>query len=258
MTVAAFKLVVQEATNVQPTAQRLIWNGSLLVHDNNTLSQYGISGGHTIHMVAKKDANAPSTPTSSGTTNTGNLGGTGGEAGFNNSIPQSTPTGNVNPFEMLGVGGGDLNQLINMYVNNPQMKQQADAVFNNPQMLQQVVNSNPMLQQLVQNNPMMQSLMSNPEMLADIIENIDESGFDLFSAFGGETGNTQQQTDYSNMTSDNPYFGFQQPNAEENYSVQLQQLEMMGFTDKEVNANALVATFGNVEAAIDRILSGGM
>lgn len=39
------------------------------------------------------------------------------------------------------------------------------------------------------------------------------------------------------------------------YQVQLQQLEEMGFTDKQKNINALIATSGNVQLAIERLLS---
>jgi len=45
-------------------------------------------------------------------------------------------------------------------------------------------------------------------------------------------------------------------NPEERYSVQLQQLSEMGFTNRAVNIQALMATNGNVEAAIERLLMG--
>ena len=47
----------------------------------------------------------------------------------------------------------------------------------------------------------------------------------------------------------------QQP-PEERFASQLQQLESMGFTNRERNIRALVQSFGNVEAAIEIILSG--
>lgn len=43
--------------------------------------------------------------------------------------------------------------------------------------------------------------------------------------------------------------------AENRYEQQLLQLEAMGFTNREANLRALIETFGNVEAAIDRLLS---
>jgi len=68
-----------------------------------------------------------------------------------------------------------------------------------------------------------------------------------FSAFGGMGGGM----------GGNPFSSFQQPNTgEQNFDIQLQQLEDMGFTNRQVNLRALQATYGNVEAAIERILSG--
>jgi len=43
---------------------------------------------------------------------------------------------------------------------------------------------------------------------------------------------------------------------EERFRAQLEQLVSMGFTDQEANIRALIATFGDVNAAIDRLLNG--
>lgn len=47
-----------------------------------------------------------------------------------------------------------------------------------------------------------------------------------------------------------------QQNPEERFQAQLQQLNDMGFTNKQVNIQALQATNGNVEAAVERLLMG--
>lgn len=44
---------------------------------------------------------------------------------------------------------------------------------------------------------------------------------------------------------------------EERFQVQLQQLQDMGFTNAAQNVRALLATGGNVHAAIEYILGGG-
>lgn len=49
--------------------------------------------------------------------------------------------------------------------------------------------------------------------------------------------------------------GAQQP-PRERFATQLGQLRDMGFTDEEAALRALQATGGNVQAAIDRLLSG--
>lgn len=45
-------------------------------------------------------------------------------------------------------------------------------------------------------------------------------------------------------------------NPEELYATQLTQLNDMGFSNREQNIRALQAAFGNVQAAVDRLLSG--
>ena len=49
--------------------------------------------------------------------------------------------------------------------------------------------------------------------------------------------------------------GATQP-PEERFRVQLDKLRDMGFTDQQANIAALQATSGNLDAAIDRLLSG--
>merc|ERR1719187_1779650 len=44
-------------------------------------------------------------------------------------------------------------------------------------------------------------------------------------------------------------------NPEQQYASQLEQLAAMGFINREANIQALVATFGDVNAAIERLLS---
>jgi ubiquilin len=68
-------------------------------------------------------------------------------------------------------------------------------------------------------------------------------GFGGFGGMGGFGGSNQQQQQDSNT------------NWEEKYASQLNSLEMMGFTNKQTNLDALKATGGNVEAAIERILN---
>ena len=45
-----------------------------------------------------------------------------------------------------------------------------------------------------------------------------------------------------------------QPPAEERYRSQLEQLANMGFMNREANIQALIATFGDVNAAVERLL----
>merc|ERR1740129_1445146 len=73
--------------------------------------------------------------------------------------------------------------------------------------------------------------------------------------FGGMNGMQQQQ----GFGAPNPGLQ-QQQNQNENaatmFANQLNQLNNMGFTDTDANLQALIATGGNVQAAIDRLLQG--
>lgn len=44
---------------------------------------------------------------------------------------------------------------------------------------------------------------------------------------------------------------------EQRYRTQLEQLSAMGFVNREANLQALIATFGDVNAAIERLLNMG-
>jgi len=48
----------------------------------------------------------------------------------------------------------------------------------------------------------------------------------------------------------------QQQPPEQRFAIQLQQLQDMGFNNRQVNIQALTRTNGNVEAAVERILMG--
>ena len=66
----------------------------------------------------------------------------------------------------------------------------------------------------------------------------------------------------NNNTFQNPFFAQNmgnvapnQINLEEKFKEQLKKLEEMGFSDKSANLEALKATNGNVEAAIERMMN---
>ena len=44
---------------------------------------------------------------------------------------------------------------------------------------------------------------------------------------------------------------------EQRYQTQLEQLASMGFVNREANLQALIATFGDVNAAVERLLALG-
>ena len=95
-------------------------------------------------------------------------------------------------------------------------------------------NNNTMAQMM--NNPQMMQMMNNPQMMQQMMGGM--------GGMGGMGMGRGEETLKEGET------------WEEKYAAQILQMEAMGFTNKMVNINALKACFGNVEAAIEKILSG--
>jgi ubiquilin len=134
--------------------------------------------------------------------------------------------GGNNPFSMFG-GGGFGNQ--GGSSNNQSSNQQSSSNESSGGSSNQ---SNPF------SDP---NFMSNLQNMMGGNQGFDENMFGGFGNFGGN----QQQQNTSNTN----------VNYEEKYKTQLEQMEVMGFTNKETNLEALKATGGNVEAAIERLFT---
>merc|ERR1719308_319445 len=164
------------------------------------------------------------------------------------------------------------------FAGNPQLQQQASAMM--PQLLQQM------------QNPSVQQLMSNPEALQAILqiqqgmERLRVAAPDVYNSMGlpslppntstpgaGNSNDTANGTNSAPTTtasgqqnSPEAFSQFmtqmmsqmragdatQQP--EERFASQLDQLASMWFVDRQANIQALVATFGDVNAALERLL----
>ncbi|CAH2087066.1 unnamed protein product [Euphydryas editha] len=165
-------------------------------------------------------------------------------------------------------------QLINqnpMFANNPQLQEQIRTMM--PQMLAQL------------QNPEMQQMMSNPQALNALLQ-IQQGMEQLRSAapslvnnlgFGPAAAAAQppaapaanpqaRQQQNSELFTQfmqrmvsamaNNQNNSQQP-PEQRYSQQLEQLAAMGFLNRDANLQALIATFGDVNAAVERLLALG-
>jgi len=193
--------------------------------------------------------------------------------------------GGMNPQMMQNMLQNPMvQQMMQQMAQNPQMLQQ--MMQNNP-MLQQMMQNNPQAAAML-NNPQMLQAMFNPQMLQAALQmNQAMASMRQAQQSDGSTGSTGSSDTNSQASSDanaNPFAamfgvppnanGAQQPNpfamfgqnfgqpqqpAQDTqvlYANQLNQLNNMGFTDAEANLNALKATGGNVQAAIDRLLGG--
>ncbi|KAG2389011.1 hypothetical protein C9374_014411 [Naegleria lovaniensis] len=188
-------------------------------------------------------------------------------------------TANTNPFAsmfgQMGMGGmggmqpnlGGMNpQQVQQMMNNPFMQRMMGEMLSDPQMLDQLINSNPMLQQMTQNNPMLRTMLSNPQFIQQVMQlqgmlNQPQGGTTNTSTTTG--GNTFPQMPNPFLFG-NPWMGGQMPTTtttantqppRERFASQLSQLQEMGFFDEQSNIEALLATNGNVNAAVEYLLS---
>merc|ERR1711963_470617 len=126
-------------------------------------------------------------------------------------------------------------------------------------------------------NPQTQQLMSNPEALAAIMQiqqgmdRLRAAAPDLYQSMGlpslplnlvpnpAAAGSTSTSTAPAGATtgSTGSAPAAEQP-PEERFASQLDQLASMGFVDRQANIQALIATMGDVNAAVERLLGGGL
>ncbi|KAL6776129.1 hypothetical protein ACKKBG_A19945 [Auxenochlorella protothecoides x Auxenochlorella symbiontica] len=215
---------------------------------------------------------------------------TGGDAG--GAVPLPNPwgapagaapgagaaTGGLPPLGMFGGGGdgGGLNEALSAFMRDPAMmaaaQQQMRAMLATPEgrsQFQSMMESHPMAAGLRQ-NPEMRAALANPDMLAAMMDPANMaamqqmqeamqrlSGGPLGSLFGGPTAGAGGME--AMLAGMGGAAGSAVPappaNPEATYATQLQQLQDMGFYDRETNLRALVASSGNVHAAVERLLA---
>lgn len=163
---------------------------------------------------------------------------------------------------------------------NPQMQEQMRAMM--PAFIQQM------------QNPQIQSVVTNPDALTAIMQI--QQGMEQLRTFAPElvenmgltvppapttpsAGTTNPSAPNSQSTDTNQQDAFSQfmarmvsalalnqgvevdghpvPPPEERYRAQLEQLTAMGFVNRDANLRALIATFGDINAAVERLLADG-
>ncbi len=234
--------------------------------DSDELANYKLESGHTIHMVKTGPAAAaPATTSNSAPTATAN-------PPTSTTAPPQTPFAAAMPGQMnlpfgfpfpgqpaSPTGAAGANPMAGL-MNDPNILASVSAMMSNPQMMDMMIAMNPQLGAMLtpEMRQMMASdqfrqMMANPMMLQQ-----------LMSMQGG-MGGAGMPSMFGNMPNlSGMNFGGaaapQQPrqpvaNPEETYQAQLQQLRDMGFYSASENVQALQATFGNVEAAVEYLLS---
>ncbi|KAI6182888.1 hypothetical protein M3Y97_00429000 [Aphelenchoides bicaudatus] len=150
----------------------------------------------------------------------------------------------------LGANGGQISNLLQNV--NP-------SVFLNPRVMQAMMQIQQATQVIAQEAPELAQMMGLPRGMA----NAAAAGANPPTS-GANTGAQRNVMDFASMLqqmniggANAGSGGAQLPPPEERFRSQLEQLAGMGFTDRERNIQALLATFGDVSAAIERLLGGG-
>ncbi|KAK0421540.1 hypothetical protein EV421DRAFT_1747781 [Armillaria borealis] len=182
-TVLELKQAVAEKSDVEAERQRLIysvltkWVLGRVLKDEDVLSTYKISSGHTIHMVkgvargnASSSAAAPQPlPTMQTGQNPHDP-----LTLLNSHLGYGAMAG-INPFADMGLNQNDPNMLQTM-MNSPEFLQQMAGMMANPAVLDQIIASNPQLQGMApQAREMFQSegfrqMISDPQRLQQMMQ----------------------------------------------------------------------------------------
>ena len=170
--------------------------------------------------------------------------------------------GNMTPDQMMSQ--------MESILSNPAMANMMQSMMSNPAVMQQMIDSDPRMRAMLDAAPGMREQLTNPEFLRQMTNpdnlrammqmqramtqlqgNGVMPGMGMPGAGGGGAGAANPFAALMGGAA-NPVADARPP--EEAYASQLQQLKDMGFFDEAQNIRALQATFGNVSAAIERLL----
>ena len=201
--------------------------------------------------------------------------------------------GGMGGMGMPGMGGMNPMMAMQILQSNPQLLQQFSAMMQNPEAVNMLLN-NPQLKPLLDSNPQMREILSNPQMrqqmfspqnmqmMMNMMQGMGGMGMPGMGmggmpgmgmgGFGGMPQQQQQQTGSNvggNGMGFNPFafFGGGMPNQQQQqqqdqnvdykvlYKEQLEKLKEMGFVNEDVNINILKQCQGNVDFAVEKLLS---
>lgn len=164
--------------------------------------------------------------------------------------------------------------------SNPQMQEQMRAMM--PAFIQQM--QNPQIQNVVTNPDALAAIMQiqqgmeqlrtvAPELVENMGLTVPTAATTPSAAPTNPTAPTTQSTDTNQQDAFSQFMarmvsamalnqgvevdGQPVPPPEERYRAQLEQLTAMGFVNRDANLQALIATFGDINAAVERLLANG-
>ncbi|KAL3527287.1 hypothetical protein ACH5RR_011943 [Cinchona calisaya] len=215
----------------------------------------------------------------------------GDGAAQTNTAARSSPTDSrPSPLgDLSGLGFPDFERMLgtmpdpnslNQMMQNPAVSQMMQSLLSNPQYMNQVLGLNPQLRGMLDSNSQLREMLQNPEFIRQLTspetmqqlmtfqqsllsqlgrqQTTQESGQNAGTGATGALDNMGLEM-MMNMFGGLGTGGLAVPNIsnvppEELYATQLTQLQEMGFFDTQENIRALIATAGNVHAAVERLL----
>ncbi|XP_047321237.1 ubiquitin domain-containing protein DSK2b-like [Impatiens glandulifera] len=189
------------------------------------------------------------------------------------------------PPAIAGLGGLGLPQFgqmfgstpdaasMNQLMQNPAVSQLMQSLLSNPEYMNQMLGLNPQLRTLLDSNTQLREMMQNPEFIQQLtspetMQQLLSFQQNILPQLGAQQPNRQPgqagsgpgldmlMNMFSTLGTGTQAPGSNRPSVppEELYVTQLSQLQEMGFFDTQENIRALVATSGNVHAAVERLL----
>ncbi|XP_028398994.1 ubiquilin-1-like [Dendronephthya gigantea] len=176
--IGEFKEKISPKFNDTPVAQLCLIFAGKILKDEDNLEQHGIKDGLTVHLVIKSAnkaqqqaaEHATRQPTSTGTSTQPT-----------SDAPRTSTTTTTTPQPLFGglptgMGMGDMQQVQQQLMNNPEMMQQmfenplVQSMMSNPELIQQMIMSNPQMQQLVERSPEISHILNNPDLMRQTLE----------------------------------------------------------------------------------------
>lgn len=271
-----FNLLRQMYTDVQEPMMNAAAEASAtsnpfasLANNNNNNGETGADGQPLMNPWARSGDNTTTTTTTTGSSNNNNAYSNPNpfSAFMNGARAGAGPNSNRNSNPDNNAFGNNMTQLL----QNPAMQEMMTNMMNDPQTLQAMMQNNPYLRNNPQfQDPQFMQRMMDPQNLQSMIQ-LQQAMSQLQNAGvipnmgnpmmgGGDTGNAAPRApNFANMFAGMNMGGAPQntdtrPPAER-FATQIQQLKDMGFYDEASNIQALTATNGNVNMAVERLLN---
>ena len=265
-TIGELKQLIEKESTIPSAEIKLICKGKILKASDEKMADLGVNAETPVSMIRQQ----PQDAAASGTAGT-----TGGASNTSASSAAQPPNpnmfgnmGGLPGLDALGLGalgaGGLGAEQIGQAMNNPAVRQQVASLMQNPELIRNLLQNHPLGQQLSQQNPQLAQMFSDPNFASQL------SG--MMGMFGGVPAGGAQGGGAGNL----PPINFENllgsasfpPNPtaastpttpdlppEEKYREQISKLNEMGFLNKELNIQALTQSMGNVDVAVEKLLS---